>query len=83
MLWLLASLPIVHFFLLYAFSDIPTRRNLARMYAIAYLDWLFVPFNLLIPLSVDLSWDLFGVFIVGTEGTGGAPGDRSSVYCPP
>ncbi len=37
---------------------------LKKNYAFLYLDWLFVPFNFLIPYSLVFSWKLFFVFLV-------------------
>lgn len=58
-----ALLPVLQYGLLYGISR---KRNTLSLlhgnYAITYLDWLFVPFNALIPFSVAFSWTRFSLF---------------------
>ena len=61
---LLALIPIIHFVLLFTLSDKTMRGLLMKNYAVMYLDWLFVPFNLLIASSLNFSWSLFSLFFV-------------------
>ncbi len=55
-----ALLPILHYALLYTISRKRKTLSLLRgNYAITYLDWLFVPFNALIPVATVFSWKRF------------------------
>lgn len=64
MLEYLALLPLLHFIVIaiisYSKKTLPLLRGI---YAIMYLDWLFVPFNYFIAISVDFSWPLFLAFL--------------------
>jgi|GEM_PF-5612203 len=65
MLEYLALLPLVHFVIILIISKINRNIDLLfNIYAIIYLDWLFVPFNYLISLSVDFSWSVFFILII-------------------
>lgn len=56
----LSLLPLVSFLVIYSFSYKYNRLRLLKdNYAIAYLDWIFVPFNFLIPLNIVFSWTRF------------------------
>ncbi len=58
-----ALVPILHYALLYAISRKRKTLSLLRgNYAITYLDWLFVPFNALIPIATVFSWKRFFLF---------------------
>jgi len=60
LLSLLAILPVINFVLLFLVSK--SRRTLHMLkglYALTILDWVFVPFNFLIPYSVIFSWKMF------------------------
>ena len=64
MLEYLALWPVIHFILIYIVSKINNKIDLLHnIYAIIYLDWLFVPFNYLIVSSVNFSWMLFLIFL--------------------
>jgi hypothetical protein len=58
MLELLALLPILHYFLLYFYSR-PRKYDLFKTHSVQYLDWIFVPFNFLIPYAISFSWTVF------------------------
>jgi|WetSurMetagenome_2_1015567.scaffolds.fasta_scaffold17251_2 hypothetical protein len=65
-LYLFGLLPVISFILLYFLSRMNNRwQILKNNYAILYLDWTFIPFNLFIPLSVIFSWKIFiAVFVL-------------------
>jgi hypothetical protein len=61
----LAILPIIHFIIIYSISYKYKRLNLLKsLYALTYLDWIFVPFNFLIPLGIVFSWKIFVFAII-------------------
>ncbi len=62
MLQYLALLPVFHFIMLFTLSNIHETYGLMKSkYSIMYLDWVFVPFNYLIPLGVNFSLQLFSI----------------------
>jgi len=62
---LFALLPIIQFITLYTISSKNKRLPmLFNMYAITILDWLFIPFNIILPFAINFSWLLFGVFLL-------------------
>lgn len=68
MIELLALWPLVHFLVIFVFSYKYNRLHLLKgLYALTYLDWIFVPFNFLIPLGVVFSWKIFVPAIVVTS----------------
>lgn len=65
MLRYLALLPLLHVIVIAVISKLnKTLGLLKRIYAIMYLDWLFVPFNYFLAVSVDFSWQLFFAFML-------------------
>jgi hypothetical protein len=64
MLRYLALLPLLHFIIIAVISKLNKNLGLLKcIYAIMYLDWLFVPFNYFIAISVDFSWPLLLTFM--------------------
>lgn len=58
-------LPLIHFFILYFISLRKKQlKKFFNSYAIAYLDWFFVPFNFFVPLAVIFSWKKFLVILI-------------------
>ena len=64
MLEYLALWPVIHFLVIFIVSKMNRNLDLLKnIYAIIYLDWLFVPFNFFIAEGADFSWMLFSVFL--------------------
>jgi hypothetical protein len=65
MLEYLAFWPVLHFVVIFIISKIHNKLDLLfNIYAIMYLDWLFVPFNFFITSAAVFSWKLFFILLL-------------------